>query len=43
MVEPPGFEEYVQARQDLLLRAAYLLTGDSHLAQDLVQIVLERV
>ncbi|HVV12022.1 SigE family RNA polymerase sigma factor [Amycolatopsis sp.] len=43
MVEPRGFEEYVQGRQDLLVRAAYLITGDSHLAQDLVQIALERV
>ncbi|WP_344442386.1 SigE family RNA polymerase sigma factor [Kitasatospora nipponensis] len=43
MTEPEGFEEYVAARQGALLRTAYLLTGDAHLAQDLVQSTLLRV
>lgn len=37
------FEEYVAARGDGLLRFAYLLCGDRHLAEDLVQEVLARV
>ncbi len=36
----PGFEEYVTARSGPLLRFAYLLCGDRHLAEDLVQEVL---
>lgn len=32
-----GFAEFVAARQAALSRTAYLLTGDHHLAQDLVQ------
>ncbi len=36
----PGFEEYVGARSAYLLRFAYLLCGDRHLAEDLVQEVL---
>ncbi|MEU4324615.1 SigE family RNA polymerase sigma factor [Nonomuraea dietziae] len=38
-----GFREFVDARQQSLMRTAYLLTGDSHLAEDLVQTVLTRV
>jgi RNA polymerase sigma-70 factor (sigma-E family) len=34
------FEEYVGARMPALLRTAYLLTGDHHDAQDLVQAAL---
>ena len=43
MTESSEFEDYVRTRQELLLRAAYLLTGDGHHAQDLVQTTLERV
>jgi RNA polymerase sigma-70 factor (sigma-E family) len=35
-----GFEEYVKARGDALRRFAYLLCGDRHLGEDLVQEVL---
>lgn len=35
-----GFDEYVSARSPMLLRFAYLLCGDRHLAEDLVQEVL---
>jgi RNA polymerase sigma-70 factor (sigma-E family) len=38
-----GFEEFVYARQRSLIRTAYLLTGDAHLAEDLLQTVLARV
>lgn len=31
------FAEYVRARQHRLLRAAYLVCGDTHLAEDLLQ------
>ncbi|WP_372729064.1 SigE family RNA polymerase sigma factor [Nocardioides sp.] len=37
------FEEWVQARSRSLARSAYLLTGDVHLAEDLVQDTLARV
>src|SRR5688500_9926026 len=37
------FDEFVRARSDALVRTAYLLTGDVHLAEDLVQDVLARV
>ncbi|WP_225849809.1 SigE family RNA polymerase sigma factor [Streptomyces sp. HPF1205] len=43
MREPPGFEEFVAARGPRLLRVAWLLTGDAHLAEDLLQTVLARV
>ena len=36
------FEAFVQARTPALLRSAYLLTGDQHLAEDLVQSALVR-
>ncbi|MEU4693597.1 SigE family RNA polymerase sigma factor [Actinoplanes sp. NPDC023714] len=35
-----SFEEYVKARGDTLRRFAYLLCGDRHLGEDLVQEVL---
>lgn len=38
-----GFERFVQSRSVVLLRAAYLLTGDRHLAEDLLQDCLTRV
>ena len=37
------FEAWVHARSGALARSAYLLTGDVHLAQDLVQETLARV
>lgn len=37
------FEEYVRARGGALLRFAYLVCGDQHLAEDIVQEVLARV
>src|SRR5262245_55563636 len=44
--EPPqpadSYEALVRARTPALLRAAYLLTGDQHLAEDLVQEALAR-
>lgn len=36
------FDEFVRARTPALLRTAYLLTGDQHLAEDLVQSALAR-
>jgi RNA polymerase sigma-70 factor (sigma-E family) len=33
----PAFDAYVRARTGALSRVAYLLTGDHHLAEDLVQ------
>lgn len=36
-VEWPSFEAYVRGRTVALSRIAYLLTGDHHLAEDLVQ------
>ncbi|GAA3470208.1 SigE family RNA polymerase sigma factor [Nonomuraea roseola] len=38
-----GFREFVLARQQALTRSAYLLTGDAHLAEDLMQSVLLKV
>jgi RNA polymerase sigma-70 factor (sigma-E family) len=35
-----GFDAFVQARSAALWRTAYLLTGDHHLSQDLVQAAL---
>lgn len=37
------FEEYMAARQPALLRTAYLLTGDQHSAEDLVQTSLAKL
>lgn len=41
--EPEDFVGFVAARQDRLLRMAWLLTGDWHLAEDLVQAALAKV
>ncbi|GAA2209570.1 SigE family RNA polymerase sigma factor [Nonomuraea monospora] len=38
-----GFRAFVDAHQRSLLRLAYLLTGEEHLAEDLVQSVLVRM
>lgn len=38
-----GFREFVDARQQSLMRTAYLLTGNAHQAEDLMQTVLTRV
>ncbi|MFI0717819.1 SigE family RNA polymerase sigma factor [Streptomyces sp. NPDC021224] len=38
-----GFEQFVAARGQRLLRVAWLLTGDAHLAEDLLQTVLAKV
>ncbi|WP_033343570.1 SigE family RNA polymerase sigma factor [Catenuloplanes japonicus] len=41
--QPPNdFDDFVRSRTPALLRAAYLLTGDQHLAEDLVQSALAR-
>src|SRR5688572_22938488 len=37
------FDEFVRARTAALLRVAYLLTGDRHAAEDLLQDVFEQV
>jgi RNA polymerase sigma-70 factor (sigma-E family) len=42
MKAPPGFAEYVASRGPALVRTAYLLTGDHHAAEDLVQTVLAK-
>jgi RNA polymerase sigma-70 factor (sigma-E family) len=39
----PDFEGFVTARGPRLLRVAWLLTGDAHLAEDLLQTVLAKV
>ncbi len=38
----PAFLEFVRSRSGALLRSAYLLTGDRHLAEDLVQTALAK-
>jgi DNA-directed RNA polymerase specialized sigma24 family protein len=38
-----AFSEYVAVRQRALLRTAYVLTGNHHAAEDLVQTALARV
>ena len=38
-----SFEEYIAARRGVLLRTAYLLTGDHEDAEDLVQVALIKV
>jgi len=43
VAERESFEEYVAARQSALLRTAYLLTGNHHDAEDLVQVALMKV
>jgi RNA polymerase sigma-70 factor (sigma-E family) len=42
VAEPADFHDYVLARRRSLLRTAWLLTGDWHAAEDLVQIALMR-
>jgi RNA polymerase sigma-70 factor (sigma-E family) len=42
-VSVDGFEDFVKARSAALARCAYLLTGDVHLAEDLLQDTLARV
>lgn len=42
MGEPEGFREFVAARSAALLRTAWLLTGDEHLTEDLLQTALAR-
>lgn len=37
-----SFEDFVASRSDALLRTAYLLTHDSHLAEDLLQTALAK-
>jgi RNA polymerase sigma-70 factor (sigma-E family) len=37
---PAGFAEFVAARSSALLRSAWLLTGDQHMAEDLLQTAL---
>jgi RNA polymerase sigma-70 factor (sigma-E family) len=39
----PEFDDFVRTRSTGLLRIAYLLTGDRHAAEDLVQEVLEQM
>lgn len=39
----PGFAAFAQAHQHRFLRAAYLVCGDQHLAQDLVQEALTKL
>ncbi|WP_028654298.1 SigE family RNA polymerase sigma factor [Nocardioides sp. J54] len=40
---PASFEAFVLARRGALLRTAFLLTGDAHAAEDLVQTALVKV
>lgn len=40
MSEPAGFRDFVVGRSPVLLRTAWLLTGDWYNAQDLVQVAL---
>lgn len=40
---PPDFETFAAARWPRLLRTAYLLTGDHHEAEDLVQVTLAKL
>ena len=42
MVSMTSFDDYVVARERHLLRVAYLLTQDAHLAEDLVQTALAK-
>jgi len=43
MADRAGFSEYVVARRPLLFRTAWVLCGDAHQAEDLVQHVLTRL
>ncbi|MEU8357093.1 SigE family RNA polymerase sigma factor [Nonomuraea sp. NPDC048882] len=43
MNDHDGFREFVLVRQQALMRTAYLLTGDAHLAEDLLQSVLVKM
>jgi RNA polymerase sigma-70 factor (sigma-E family) len=43
MARYDGLAEFVAAREQALMRSAYLLTGDAHLAEDLLQSALVRV
>ena len=38
-----GFDDFMRGRAGALFRSAYLLTGDRHVAEDLLQDTLERV
>lgn len=38
-----GFDDFVRTRSKALLRVAYLLTGNRHTAEDLLQEVLEQI
>jgi DNA-directed RNA polymerase specialized sigma24 family protein len=38
----PDFEEFVEGCGSRLLRTAWLLTGDAHLAEDLLQTALAK-
>ena len=40
--EPEGFREFVAARSDALFRSAWMLTGDSATAEDLLQTALAK-
>ncbi|GAA3294878.1 MULTISPECIES: SigE family RNA polymerase sigma factor [Dactylosporangium] len=40
---PEGFDDFVRSRGGALLRFAYVLCGDAHLAEDIVQEVLARM
>ena len=41
--EKAEFDDFVRTRSKALLRAAYLLTGNRHIAEDLLQEVLEQM
>lgn len=43
MADRAGFSEYVVARRPLLFRTAFVLCGDPHQAEDLVQQVLTKL
>ena len=43
MTDRSGFDQFVHARGPALARTAYLLTGDHHSAEDLVQTTLAKV
>ena len=43
MAERTGFSEYVVARRPLMYRTAWVLCGDHHQAEDLVQHVLTKL